>query len=280
MNIRMTLAAAIALAASGAAALAHDFWIQPSAFAPKVGEVVKVGLRVGDSFPGEVVRREDSRIELFAAFGEGRKDRTREVVGRDGDKVGGLVRVEQAGTQIVAYRSRPKALTLEAQKFEAYLREEGLEQIIEKRASRGESAKDGREQFSRAAKAIVNVGGEGSTGATVAVGLRLEITPEKDPSGLKAGDELAVVVTFEGKPLAGALVGARTPEDQSAHETVRTDASGRAVFKVRHAGMWLIHSVHMSEAPKDSGVDWESTWSSLTFEISGAAAPAGAGIRR
>ena len=31
-------------------------------------------------------------------------------------------------------------------------------------------------------------------------------------------------------------------------------------------GAWLLKSVHMVEAPRDSGVMWESLWASLTLQ--------------
>ena len=247
-------------------ALGHDFWLLPSSFAPKRGEVMKVGLRVGDEFPGEVVKRNEQRLAMFVSAPEGRTADAKPIVGRDGDSVAGLLRVEHNGTHVLAYRGNPVPLTLEAEKFESYLKEEGLESIIAKRAQRGESGKPGVERYSRAAKAVVQVG-KATRGATTPVGLRLEITPDAETGALKAGDRLSVTLTFEGKPLEGALVGARTPEDAKSHELVRTDASGKATFTIAKAGMWLIHSVHMVEAPKDSGADWESTWSSLTFEL-------------
>ena len=271
MKTLSMFAALTTLALGATAALGHDFWLLPSSFAPKIGEVVKVGLRVGDEFPGEVVKRDDSRIVLFAAMPEGKTADSRPLVGRDGDPVAGLLRSEKEGTQVLAYRSTPVPITLEPQKFESYLREEGLEAISKIRAQRGQTDTPGRERYSRSVKSIVNVGGKATTGATTPVGLRLEITPDQDPATIKPGEKLSVTVTFDGKPLAEALVGARTPADDKSHQVQRTDQRGKVTFTLDHPGMWLLHSVHMIEVPKesgaDSGADWESTWSSLTFEL-------------
>jgi uncharacterized GH25 family protein len=46
----------------------------------------------------------------------------------------------------------------------------------------------------------------------------------------------------------------------------RTDSAGRVAFAITKPGLWLIKTVHMIEAPPDSGADWESLWASLTFE--------------
>ena len=53
---------------------------------------------------------------------------------------------------------------------------------------------------------------------------------------------------------------------RDARISVRTDAHGRAALSLPKSGAWLIKSVYIVKAPKDSGVDWESLWASLTFE--------------
>ncbi len=57
---------------------------------------------------------------------------------------------------MIGYRSRPTSLEQDAAKFENYLREEGLERIIDQRKQAGRSNMPGLEIFSRCAKAIVS----------------------------------------------------------------------------------------------------------------------------
>ena len=70
----------------------------------------------------------------------------------------------------------------------------------------------------------------------------------------------------DGKPARNMLVSAVHRDDPNAHVSTRTDAEGRATLALPKNGVWLIKSVYVSEAPKDSGVDWESLWASITFE--------------
>jgi len=88
--------------------------------------------------------------------------------------------------------------------------------------------------------------------------------PRKNPYALRAGSELPVALLFRGKPLAGVLVVAINP-----NETVqaRTDAKGLVKLRLGRSGFWLIKAVHMDAAPPDAGVDWESWWASVTFEL-------------
>ncbi len=259
--------AAAALAAS--LALAHDFWVQPSAFRVAPDTLVTLDLRVGDDFPGEAVARKEERIVSFAAFGPGPGGGDTPIIGQDGKAPAGMARFREPGLYRIAYRGKPTIITLEPDKFEAYLREEGLEHIIDERAKLGESAAPGREAYARYAKSFVLVGDVPSAGWEKPVGLKIEIIPDTDPFALKAGGEFRCRVLLDGKPLAGLWLGARSPAQSAEVRGARTDARGHAGFVLPSEGWWLIHGVHMARARGAEGaeVDWESSWASLTLEV-------------
>lgn len=251
----------------GGPLLAHDFWIQPSSFTPAVNTPVRVHFRVGDHFAGEPVARNEARlIRFFMLAPDGR---TSDLVGRDGMDPAGLTRFESPGLYTLAYYGRPSTVNLEAAAFEAYLKEEGLERILEQRAARGESTKPGRELFSRSVKSFVRAGAASrAAGYDRVAGLPLEIVPEADPfAGSPA--TLPVRLLADGKPLEGALLVTMRKESPAAAggeviSTARSDASGRAVLAIA-PGFTMIKAVHMVRAPAGSGADWSSTWTSLTF---------------
>ena len=230
---------------------AHDFWIEPSTFRPRAGEIVKIGLRVGENFAGDAVPRDDSRIESFVARHSGGDT---PVIGRPNQDPAGFVRVEP-GRVVIGYRNRPARLELDAEKFEAYLRQEGLERII---PSIGKAPV--RELYSRSAKSIL---GTGDGAVDEPFGYRIELVPESDPL---AGEELRVRLLYESKPLEGALIVALHRDDPAARVRVRSDRHGRATLNLPKRGVWLIKAVHMVPAPAGSNADWESLWASLTFE--------------
>jgi uncharacterized GH25 family protein len=76
-----------------------------------------------------------------------------------------------------------------------------------------------------------------------------------------------VRVLHEGKPLAGALVKAIALEDPDHTLSARSGKDGGVALLLARKGVWLIKTVHMVPAPKETGADWESLWASLTFEI-------------
>jgi uncharacterized GH25 family protein len=262
-RICLTLALTMAVVATVGA---HDFWIEASNFNPSAGESVSLYLRVGERFVGEAVPRNDSRIEKFfvaAPSGE------RPVVGRHGMDPAGLLRPEAPGTWIVGYRSRPSRVELGAAEFEKYLTEEGLDRIIDERSKRGESRVPGREMFSRSVKTLLRVGSGDASGFDRVLGMALELVPERDPWNAP-GPELPVRLLAHGKPLEGVLIVVlkRPGADGSPVQVARTrsDRDGRVTIPTGE-GVWLIKAVHMTRA-ESAGAEWESIWTSLTFQVS------------
>ena len=247
-----TAAASVLLLLLTVPAAAHDFWIEPSTFTPSPGQLVAVRLRVGERLQGEPVPRRSARIErFFARSAAGEFD----VHGRDDRDPAGVLTVRDGGTTVVAYRSRPARTELEAPKFERYLREEGLEFVIEQRKARGESGKPGIEVYSRAAKALLHGGGGPVTDR--ALGLRLEL--------VRSGSHFQVL--FEGEPLRGALVVALRRGAAGSPVRLRTDSAGMVRFPTLRRGEWLVKTVHMIRADAAANADWESLWASVTFSI-------------
>jgi uncharacterized GH25 family protein len=242
--------------------VAHDFWIEPSAFRVEAGSRIGVALRVGERFEGDPVPRNPSRIrKLVLVGGAGATD----VAGREGDDPAGTVVVPVSGLHVIGYHSKHSSVTLEAPKFEAYLKEEGLERVSALRRERGESGKPGREIFSRCAKALVLGGAGGRGGHDRRLGLPLELVPEADPYDAAAAS-VPLRLLHEGRPLEGALVVALSREAPDAALRARSDRDGLVRLELAPGRIWLVKAVHMIPAPKDSGADWESLWASLTFQ--------------
>jgi uncharacterized GH25 family protein len=255
---------ALALAACIATpAFAHDFWIEPSTFRPGVGEDFNLALRVGEHFKGEPVPRDDKKIRRFflvSTYGES------PIPGLPGTEPAGFAKVDTPGVAAIGYRSERTAITLEPEKFEKYLTDEGLDGPKEARAKKGETGKPGREVYSRSVKSLVMVG-QRVREYDRRLGLAFEILVESDPAKWKADAPMEFRLLYDDKPLGGALVKAIAMDDPDKTLTTRSARNGSASFKLPRKGVWLIEAVHMVPAPKDVDADWESVWSSLTFEI-------------
>jgi uncharacterized GH25 family protein len=240
---------------------AHDFWIEPNTFNAAAGAPLSFALRVGEHFKGDPVPRQAAMIERFVIAGP---DGVRDVIGREGSDPAGFTSIAAPGVYVIGYRSRPKSVELDAAKFELYLREEGLERIIDQRKQAGRSNTPGIEIFSRCAKAIVS----SPTSAPMALkdqalGLRLELIAEKITPGKPATFRLL----YEGQPLEGALVVATAKDAPLEKVTARTNKAGCVTFATMAGGVWLLKAVHMIPAPRETMAEWESLWASTTFEL-------------
>lgn len=264
-RIRELVAAGLLL--SGGPLFAHDMWIEPSSFAPRLGQVVGVRLQVGQALVGDPLPLIPALVnEFFVQDAAGRKP----VFGRRGADPAGALRVTAPGLQVIGYHSHASTVELEADKFNAYLIEEGLDTITALRASRHETNTKVRERFSRCAKSLVLAEQPSDEQSDVALGFPLELVAERNPYALAAGQDFPVRLTYEGKPLAGALVVAMNSLNPADKQAVRSDQDGRARFQLHPGGMWLIKAVHMVPVPEGSDANWESLWASLTFESEGA----------
>lgn len=274
------LATALVLYVSMAGA--HEFWLEPASHRVAPGDRVDVTIMIGhhddlNSFP-----RRAGHAKSFRIVGA---QQAWDIQGDDGDDPAGTVTAPEAGTYWLVYHGNPSFIEMEAEKFENYLRQEGLQSIIEQRAARGEQRQPGREAYARCAKAVLQVGNRASEVDAEflrkPVGLPLELILLNDPFTLKPGDELHVRLLHDGKPLANALIEAihRQRDEQSPKSvSVRTDDRGDASLSIARPGTWIVASTHMMRKaePSSAGAipagdpsraDWESYWATLSVEI-------------
>jgi uncharacterized GH25 family protein len=245
---------------------AHDFWIEPNTFSATAGAPLSFALRVGEHFKGDPVPRQAAMIERFVIAGP---DGVRDVIGREGSDPAGFTSIAAPGVYVVGYRSRPKSVELDAAKFEQYLREEGLERVIDQRKQAGRSNTPGIEIFSRCAKSIVSSPATAASTALKdqALGLRLELIAET----IAPGKPSTFRLLYEGQPLEGVLVVAMSKNAPMEKLTARTNKSGRVTFAAMASGVWLLKAVHMIPAARETMAEWESLWASTTFELPAAA---------
>lgn len=261
----LVCACAFGLLLGARAAGAHDFWIEPSTFRPVPGEDFTVALRVGEHFRGEPVPRDERRIRKFflvSNLGES------PIPGLPGSDPAGFARADGPGVIAIGYRSDRSPVALEPEKFEKYLSDEGLEPVIAERSRRGESGKPGREVFSRSVKSLVFAGPRGRD-YDRRLGLDFEILLRSDPAAWRPDGKspMRFQVVSDGKPLGGALVKAICRDDPDKTVTARSGGSGDVSLVLPRRGVWLVEAVRMARAPKDVDADWESVWTSVTFEI-------------
>jgi len=276
MRRRVLACGAAAMLAAGA--LGHDFWIRPVAFRVGVGEVVRAGLLVGEKLQGETRPFRADRVVAFTILGASTDLKPARLESAEGADPAGTFTPSKPGLHVIAYEGKESTITLEPEKFEAYLREEGLEHIIRRREEMGEKDKPGREAYARFAKAFVVVGDLVEGPWQVRCHTACEIVPLSNPLAEAKGGVRRFRVMRNDAPMANAKVVGRAEKAPLEAVTGLTNASGEVDLALTHTGMWLITSVAMDRAKDRTDVDWVSAWASLTFEIPAPPAipPAGA----
>jgi uncharacterized GH25 family protein len=108
------------------------------------------------------------------------------------------------------------------------------------------------------------------TGFDQAVGHPLELVPVANPvAPMGPGQDIAVQLLFEGKPLTGATIsfiprGAQLQEEFDPLYERKTDETGRASFTPKTGDMYLVVAHH--QEPR-SGENYESTKYSATLTV-------------
>lgn len=243
---------------------AHDFWLQPVRFQLPAPSVLPLSIYVGHGDDRERWGTDPGRVLLLKSLGpDGLVDRRPQL--RAGG--GGLLRLAAPGTYVLGFQTNHAKSDLPALRFNSYAELEGLTPAIDQRRRTGTTTKNGREIYSRRAKALIQVGDSAPAAyVTRPVGLSLEIVPEIDPYRLRKGQRLPIRIVYQGRPLAGALVKLTNLDDDAKPvEMHRTDRRGRANFGVPQAGNWLINTIWTQPIRGNPDADFDTTFSSLTF---------------
>lgn len=267
---------AVALAVPSAA---DDFWLVPDLFRIGEGDALVLRGQTSSRFPTSRVAVTPDRIARASRISAS------DDVPLRGFSVSGaslLVndRPGRSGQYVIAVEIAPRSVRESAAGFRRYLELEGATAAVARVERDG--LLRGRDsvtrRYAKYAKAIVEVGSGGAAAFGRVAAQPLEFVPLRDPRSLRAGDSLEVELRFRGVPLAAAPVHA----DRAAFDAPRaagtdghgaagvaavTDARGRFVVPLAATGLWNVRAVHVVEAAPNSGADWDTHWSSLTFAV-------------
>jgi len=257
----------VAVLAIAAPVVSHDLWVVPGKFLVQPGEKIRVFINSGDDFPASAARLSEQRIESFVVHSPSATDGPITGLVADGQSLTAEVAVLEPGTSMLAIALKPRLIRLKPEEFRQYLEEEGLPQFLKLREALGESNRPAAERYTKWAKAVLKVGEQEDDRWSKPMGLKLEIVPRTNPHVLHPGDKLTVAVFFDGKPLPDVtVVGGRagTPPDRV---RVVTGSNGEASLVLEKPGRWYLRALHMIRLAADADAEWESFWTTMTFEV-------------
>ncbi|MDP2955814.1 MAG: DUF4198 domain-containing protein [Longimicrobiales bacterium] len=269
---RLSRGAVLALAALASAAslvAGHDLFIKMDSYFLPPDTPVKIPIVNGTFMQSENSITTD-RVTDASVVHQGQ----RRVVGTadwsaETDTTYLGLRTGAAGTYVVGVSTLPRQLGLDAGDFNQYLASDGVIDVLKQRALDKALDQGAWEQYSKHVKAVFQVGDRRTGGLDVALGYPAELIPMTNPYELEIGGEMAVRALVDGRTVAGQLVIAGG--DGGGHGAIpereaRTDAQGVARFRLDRPGRWYVKFINMVPTEAE-GLDYESKWATLTFEI-------------
>ena len=245
---------------------AHEFWVQPSQFSIPPRTALSLTLEVGDG----AVRQQSpiplqriTRFDAIGSSGEPIDMRASLAATTKRDIV-----LDVPGTYVLSIETDNRAYSHQsAERYNAYLENEGLTPALEYRMREHAMHVDGFERYSRAAKSIVLVGAPGAQShVTKPLGLPLEIVPVVSPYSLPRSASLPVRILYDGRVLPGALVKLiDLDQDLAPVDARRSDALGVVTFAMPRSGSWLVSVVWTKQLTNSPDADFETIFASLTF---------------
>lgn len=250
---------------------AHDFWLELSPWRAAPGGTVGIDLLVGHATDRAHWGGDPKRVTVFDRLvADDAADLRPDLVFDRARKTwSGRIPTGSAPVAVFAFETNETTSALDAEKFDAYAREEGLALVIAHRASTEAASRSGRELYSRRAKALFATAAAMTDRTPPPLARQtLEIAPLANPFALGQDEALALQVLYKGAPLAGASVkfesldsGLLPPHRET------TDAAGEVKFRFPKRGAWKATVVWSEPIEGDPSAEYRTIFSSLTFGL-------------
>ena len=267
-------AIALALVISWAThAIAHDLFLKPDAFFVAPNGTVHLTALNGTFSTSEAAVSADRLLNLSIVSPAGTAKADTTGWRADGKASRWTATVGAAGTYVFGASLRPRLITLDGAKFNAYLAEDGLPDIMAARKASGEAARSATERYAKHVKALVQVGDTRTATFGAVLGFPAELVPLSNPYAVASGGGiLRVRALVDGAPVPNQVVlaGGRTASGGRIKEqSVRTNTSGEAAIRLGTPGTWYVKFIRMTRIPAAThdSVDYESKWATLTFAV-------------
>jgi uncharacterized GH25 family protein len=248
---------------------AHDLFLKLTDYMVSPNAAVRITALNGTftSSSNAVARSRVADLSLVGPAGRERVDTAR--LSGAGTRTLITARTGASGTYLLGLSIHPSEITLEGPQFNAYLREEGLDHILEARRRAGELDRKATERYAKHVKVIFQAGDSRSDRYGTVLGYPVEIVPLQNPYTLRAGDTLKLRLLVNGAPAAGieALAGGRALAGGPLRtQHLRADADGVVPVLLSSAGTWYVKFISMTRVSEPK-LDYVSQWATITFAI-------------
>lgn len=265
---KQTIAAFVLSLALVASVFAHDLFLKADSFYLQPNSKFTVKIMNGTFLASEGAAA-FNRLNDVSVVSAGKTTHPQESDYTKDETTGYFnLKTGAAGTYVVGLSTKHREISLKAADFNEYLKEDGLPDTLEERRKTGELEKDAKERYAKHVKAIFQVGKKQTDDYKTVLGYPVELVPQQNPYKLKRGNTIEILCLKNGKPLAGQVVLAGREENgKIVHAPeMRSDANGIVKLRLDAAGKWYAKFINM-EKLADPNLNYESKWTTLTFEI-------------
>lgn len=258
--IPMLLFVAIALIS------AREFWLHPWKFVYKSGEKLEISFKAGENFIGEPWDLQKNQIESVILQQLSKLSSVIDSV-TEGNKDNLSLTLNDAGTCLLTMQTKNAVNEWEAEKFNSFLKENGLDEILDRRTKTNALASPTREYYSGYTKLLVQVGEKKDDTHKKVNSFPVEIMPLENPYSLKIGDPIHFKILFDGKPVFGVRVKVWNRFDnRTTIQNIYTEKDGTLETRISNRGPWMVSVVRMIPS-KQAGAEWQSYRGSFVFGI-------------
>jgi uncharacterized GH25 family protein len=246
--------------------MSHEFWLEADAYFIQPGQSAGFNFMVGENFTGEKWNLKRHRVEKLSLKNLNKNIDLKNYIDTTRQPVVVLPPLEE-GTQLIHMQSNNTFIELAPDKFLDYLKEDGIENIIEYREKNKLTQTQGKEFYQRNTKLLLQSGNKLTDVYKMDTGMAMEIIPEENPYAKKTGEELTFTFTFKKQPHRFALIKVwQKNNGKTFLQNLYTDKDGKLTIRIGATGMWMISTVKMEPIQNDKA-DYQSYWGSLVFAV-------------
>lgn len=246
-------------------AVAQEYWIQPEKFTIKTGEKLVAAFSAGENFMRESWNLDKSDIDALQLHQLSMVISLKDSVKNTEKDFSYTVKNE--GTCLLAMQTANVLLESDADKFNEFLKQAGLDDALYQRRQKNALTSLGKEYYAVYTKLLVQVGQKRDYTYSKVLGFPAEIIPLQNPYAFKIGEKVRFKILFDGKPVFGARVKVwnRSPH-RTTIQNIYTEKDGTIEAIISNSGSWMVTVVNMVPS-KQAGAEWQSYRASLVFGI-------------
>lgn len=245
---------------------AREFWLQPLKFVYNPGEKLVMTFKAGENFIGEPWNLQKNQIESLVLQHSSTASSVLDSIKEDGNN-NLILTLKAEGSHLLSMQTKNALNEWEAEKFNSFLKENGLDEIVDRRTKTNTLASPTKEYYSGHIKLLMQVGEKKDDTHKKVNGFPVEILPLENPYALKIGDPIHFKILFDSKPVFGVRVKVWNRFDnRTTIQNIYTEKDGTLETRVSSPGPWMVSVVRMAPS-KQPGADWQSYRGSLVFGI-------------